>query len=236
MPHIDAAYLLSTPPGSPRRSRAASGLEVECVLTRAVYWLLYSTDPLTWVASFGQRIVRPVVDPLNAMISLARQLEECDVELQSCSCSLDEPAVDEADWVIQQWARTIRVFSVEEYSCNATESAVSAGRAVLRERSRIVRSLAVAEECSTIDDLLDCASYAVELELLRSVVERRFASPALVCPLPLHNRSVLERCFPGMLDAFDDSVLSRDEVVELRYELTRSIREIRHASVSPEQR
>jgi hypothetical protein len=39
-----------------------------------------------------------------------------------------------------------------------------------------------------------------------------------------------------MLDAFDDSVLSRDDAVELRSELTGSIREIRRASLSLDQR
>ena len=77
VPHIDSTYLLSTPPGSPRRSRAASGLEAICVFERVLFWLQVSTDPQTWSASFAGKPSPPSPPSFDAVLSLVKSADDC---------------------------------------------------------------------------------------------------------------------------------------------------------------
>jgi hypothetical protein len=206
VPYLDATYLLSTPPGSPRRSRAASGLEARCVLERAVFWLQVSTDPRTSSASFAGKPSPPSPPSLDAVLSLVKSADDCVRALDAWSRSSSESPPGDASWVLRLWSRSLRHFSVREDAFIATQPWTSTELDLVRMRLSVVRGLSVASDPVMIDALLDYASSGVEYEVLCSVNAERWVSAALLCPILADDPSVLERCFPGIrsspLDSF----------------------------------
>jgi hypothetical protein len=233
MPYIDAAYLLSTPPGSARRSRTASGLEAICVFERVLFWLQVSTDPQTSSASFVRKSTPPSPPSLDAVLSLVKSGDDCVRALDAWSRSSSEGPPGDASWVLQQWSQNLEHFSVQEDAFIATQPWTSTELDLVRMRLSVVRGLSVASDRVMVDALLEYASDAVEYEVLRSVIDRRWVSAALLCPLLADDSSVLERCFPGIRRSPLDSFASSAELAPWHDELECAIRELRTAPRSP---
>jgi hypothetical protein len=232
MPYIDATYLLSTPLGSARRSRAASGLEALCVLERTVYWLQVSMDPRTSSASFARRSSSLNAPSLDEVVSSVKKGGECFRTLDVWSRSSSEASRGDDSEVRRLWAQSLQHFSGREDPAYMPTSWASAELELIRARSRIVRSLSAVSDRATTDRLLDCASEIVELEVLRSVRDGRGVSSSLLCPLLADDPSALELCSSGIQSVPLRSFESSTQLAAFHAELERSVREIRGAAPS----
>jgi hypothetical protein len=229
---MDAEALLATPPGISRRARTACAIEAECVLSRAVFWLLVSRDPCTLPATFALDGSRADSPTLEAILSLVKKIDDCFRELHRWSGESTDPPSGDATWAMEQWTRNLQAFSARTDALAAAQPQTSSERELLLARSRIVESLSIASDLPTVDALLDCTSLIVEREVLRSVAERRPVASALLCPLPVNGGWAIEARSIDREHSSSAPLCFIAEVNALRVELEDSIRDLRNAARS----